>query len=198
MIAWHEEVDKAFKKELLKNIKYSKKGVLTDIPSKNVVVRKPEEDYKIEVYPSVSVYNITDTLALDRQPFSRYSKLDVVRQEQAIGTYSRPNEPLNLSYQLDFFAKYKTDMNAMIHSWISSGHLFQWNLMLNEDSADILSNSCNVMQTGSIVHSDFLEEKERIFHDIITYTIWVEIADETVYTTNIAESVTINLQGLND
>ena len=62
---WFEEVNTGLINEIHKCVKVKdNKGVLVpltynpDTPEENaIIVRKPEEDFKIEVFPCVSIYN---------------------------------------------------------------------------------------------------------------------------------------------
>ena len=57
---WFEEVNTGLVEEIKSTVKVKDAhGVLTALGDENIVIRKPEEDFKIEVFPSVSIYNVT-------------------------------------------------------------------------------------------------------------------------------------------
>ena len=54
---WFEEVNVGLIKEIQSNVKYkNENGVLVPLSSKAITIRKPEEEFKSEVYPCVSIY----------------------------------------------------------------------------------------------------------------------------------------------
>lgn len=187
-VAWYGDVDRALMKEIKECVKVPSKrsGSLVELEDSHIVVMKPEEDYKIEVYPSVSIYNISTTHNAQRYQYA--DKYDVtLDHENAQMSYRKPNVTFDLKYQIDFWAKFQSDMNTMVQTWLVD-HFRQFNLDIESDSG----YSCNVLQEGTITKSDLLEDNKRIFHSIINYVIWVEIEDERVYNKPIVEGVTIN------
>lgn len=194
-IAWFEDVDIALLKEIRDSVYYIKNGKRVQLPEKNVIVRKPEEDYKIEVYPCVSIYNLS--YSLDRQTYYQYAKRGKTttpsEKEGVAGTvsYHGDNIPFKLQYQIDFWARYQSDINEMTKSWLT-GHVRQFNLPIESDEGF----SCNCIQEGNVTKADMLAGLERAFHTIISYSIWVEIEDERVYTKFRVEGVTLDTRKL--
>ena len=123
---WFEEVNTGLVEEIKNTVKVKDShGVLTALGDENIVIRKPEEDFKIEVFPSVSIYNVT----YKHDPL-RYNPNPVVvstDKENKIMTLEDPAVAFNLSYQLDFWAKYQTDMDSMTRTWLLK-HFRQFNL----------------------------------------------------------------------
>ena len=186
--AWIDDVDEALLKEIGGCVKvYDKWGNEIDLPEEGLIIRRPENDYRIETYPSVSIYNISAVHSRIRQ---LDQKMDVVFDHSNAKSYFyKSGVPFDLSYQIDFWSKYKQDMNLMLKTWLLK-HYRQFNLVIENDEG----YSCNVLQEGRIVKSDLLEDDERLYHSIIYYMIWVEIADETLYNENIVERVDIDIQ----
>lgn len=177
---WFEEVDRALIVEVLKTVQ-TKSGVY--IPDKHVIVRKPDEDYKIEVFPCVSIYNTTSEF--DYKRYKMYGDTRVsVDEETSTAVYEKASVPYNLSYQLDFWAKKQTEMNVMLRTWLYQ-HSRQFNLDVVDDGGT--ARNCNVKQSKALSKSDLLLEKQRLFHSIIFYDIWVEIDEELRYTTSIVK-----------
>lgn len=174
---WFEEVNTGLVEEIKSTVKVKDAhGVLTALGDDNIVIRKPEEDFKIEVFPSVSIYNVT----YKHDPL-RYNPNPVVvstDKEKKTMTLEDPAVAFNLSYQLDFWAKYQTDMDSMTRTWLLK-HFRQFNLKVIDDGGT--ERSCNCITKGSIVKSDLVQNGDRLFHSIVNLQIWVEIDDETRY-----------------
>lgn len=174
---WFEEVNTGLVEEIKSTVKVKDAhGVLTALGDDNIVIRKPEEDFKIEVFPSVSIYNVTY-----RHDPLRYNPNPVVvstDKEKKTMTLEDPAVAFNLSYQLDFWAKYQTDMDSMTRTWLLK-HFRQFNLKVIDDGGT--ERSCNCITKGSIVKSDLVQNGDRLFHSIVNLQIWVEIDDETRY-----------------
>lgn len=174
---WFEEVNTGLVEEIKSTVKVKDAhGVLTALGDDNIVIRKPEEDFKIEVFPSVSIYNVT----YKHDPL-RYNPNPVVvstDKEKKTMTLEDPAVAFNLTYQLDFWAKYQTDMDSMTRTWLLK-HFRQFNLKVTDDGGT--ERSCNCITKGSIVKSDLVQNGDRLFHSIVNLQIWVEIDDETRY-----------------
>lgn len=174
---WFEEVNTGLVEEIKSTVKVrDAHGVLTALGDDNIVIRKPEEDFKIEVFPSVSIYNVT----YKHDPL-RYNPNPVVvstDKEKKTMTLEDPAVAFNLTYQLDFWAKYQTDMDSMTRTWLLK-HFRQFNLKVIDDGGT--ERSCNCITKGSIVKSDLVQNGDRLFHSIVNLQIWVEIDDETRY-----------------
>lgn len=174
---WFEEVNTGLIEEIKSTVKVKDAhGVLTALGDDNIVIRKPEEDFKIEVFPSVSIYNVTY-----RHDPVRYNPNPVVvsrDKENNTMLLEDPAVSFNLSYQLDFWAKYQTDMDSMTRTWLLK-HFRQFNLKVIDDGGT--ERSCNCVTKGNVVKSDLVQNGNRLFHSIVNLQIWVEIDDETRY-----------------
>ena len=174
---WFEQVDRGLMNEIRSCVKYlNKSGVPTALNTNQIIVRKPEEDFKIETYPCVSIYNVGyyhDPIRYNPEPVVVSKDL-----ENHVVTLEDSAVSFNLEYQLDFWAKYQTDMNEMTKTWLTK-HFRQFNLSVEDDGGVL--RSCNCLIQGSVVKSDLVEGKERIFHSIIKYSIWVELDGENRY-----------------
>ena len=185
---WFEEVNTGLLKELKDTIKIKdSNGVLVPLEDNAFVIRKPEEDFKFETFPCISIYNLSythDTL--------RYNDTQVKvgeDRENNIVVMEDSAVPFNLSYQIDFWSKYQTDMDSMTRTWLLK-HFRQFNLGVVDDGGT--ERSCNCLMQGSVVKSDLVLNKERLFHSIIKYLIWVELDDETRYNKPMVGGVKIN------
>ena len=185
---WFEEVNIGLLKELKDTIRIKDaNGVLVALQDKALIVRKPEEDFKLEVFPCVSIYN----LSYRHEPF-RYNPAPIKVGEDIenkIVVLEDPAIPFDLTYQIDFWAKYQSDMDTMTRTWLTK-HFRQFNLTVIDDGGT--ERTCNCLAQGSIVKSDLVLNKERLFHSIIKLQIWVELDDETRYNKPIVAEIDIN------
>ena len=137
---WYEEVNKGLLEEIKNTVRIKNaKGDLVPLEDKALVIRKPEEDLKFEVFPCVSIYNTS-------------SKFDPVRHSPEPTILGRDDVnksltvednavPYDLTYQIDFWARYQTDMDCMTRSWLMK-HFRQFNLKVGDDGGK--ERSCNV------------------------------------------------------
>lgn len=189
---WKEEVDIGLINEIFNTVKVpNAQGILVPLASKEkqVLVRKPEEDFKPEKYPCVSIYNTGDNFSTDRYnptKIKRFSNGVVKLEDRAV--------PFDLNYNIDFWARYQTDMNAMTKEWLLH-HFRQFNLLVTDDGGNEVYVNC--LRASSPRKSDLMSGGERLFHTIISYRIWVEIKDETQYNTIVATKVNIDVSQTN-
>lgn len=174
---WFEEVNIGLLKELKDTIRIKDaNGVLTTLGDESFIVRKPEEDFKFEVFPCVSIYN----LDYKHEPV-RYNQSPVrigEDKENKVVIFEDSAVSFNLTYQIDFWSRYQTDMDYMTRTWLAK-HFRQFNLKVVDDGG--VERTCNCLVQGSVTKSDLVLEGERLFHSIIKYQIWVELDDETRY-----------------
>lgn len=187
---WFEEVNTGLLKELQNTVRYKdNEGSLVSLPDKALIVRKPEEDFKFEVFPCVSIYNVDYHF----DPLRHFPDPIVMKKHVEQNTLELEDVavPYNLTYQIDFWARYQTDMDTMTRTWLMR-HFRQFNLNVVDDGGT--ERSCNVLSLGSIVKSDLVLNKERLFHSIAKYRIWVEIDDEMRYTKPMVNDVGIEIK----
>ena len=175
---WFEEVNIGLLKELHDTVRVKDaNGVLVPLNrEKALIVRKPEEDFKLEVFPCVSIYNLTykhDPVRYNPSPV----RVGEDKQNKTV-TLEDPAVSFNLEYQIDFWSEYQTDMDIMTRTWLSK-HFRQFNLNVIDDGGT--ERSCNCLTQGSITKSDLVLNGNRLFHSIIKLQIWVELDDETRY-----------------
>ncbi len=170
---WFEQVDEALKSYIQSIVKLKdKSGALTPIP---VSVRKPDEDFKIETYPSITLYNLYSK----RDEVRYYPDSVVVSRDNATATLQeeRGAIPYNLYYQIDFWAKLQTHMNEMTRLWLSHNPDKYFNLPVKDMSGK--DRNSFVLMTDDLKKSDVINGTNRLFHSILTYKVWVEL-DERI------------------
>ena len=174
---WFEEVNTALIKELKSAVRVKDtSGDYTSLSDNAFVVRKPDEDFKIEVFPCVSIYNRSYSFSK-----KRYNPAPVkvgVDTEKKIAIMEDSCIPYDLLYQIDFWTRLQTDMDCMTRTWLCS-HFRQFNLHAIDDGGT--DRYLNCITQGSIIRSDLVESQERLFHSIINLKIWVELDSETRY-----------------
>lgn len=186
---WFEEVNTGLLNEIKNTVRIkNRKGLLDPLDDKALMVRKPEEDFKLESFPCVSIYNLSykhDPMRYNPEPIVVGKDL-----ERGIATLEDSAVPFNLEYQLDFWADYQTDMDYMTKTWLKS-HFRQFNLKVVDDGGT--ERTCNCLVQGSIVKSDLVLNGERLYHSIIKLLIWVELDDEIRYNNPIAKGMSANI-----
>lgn len=174
---WFEEVNTGLLNEIKNTVRVKNaNGVLVALEDKALIVRKPEEDFKFEVFPCVSIYNLNyrhDPVRYDSTPVKVGEDL-----ENKVAILEDPAVPFNLNYQIDFWSEYQEDMDYMTRTWLKK-HFRQFNLKVVDDGG--VERTCNCLMQGSVVKSDLVLKGERLFHSIIKLLIWVELDDETRY-----------------
>lgn len=170
---WFEQVDTALINHIRGIVKLpNANGVLTPVPVK---VRKPDEDFKIEEYPCISLYNLYSV----RDNVRYYPDMVVVGRDlennQAI--LEKGAIPYTLFYQIDFWSRLQTDMNNMTRIWLGNHPDLSFNLPVKDVSGN--DRDCLVMLADSLRKFDHLENEHRTFHSALTYKVWVEL-DERI------------------
>lgn len=160
---WFEQVDTAL-------IELFRKVIHVDGKPVKVIVRKPDEDFKEEDYPLISIYNL-----YDRFSRIRYSPEPVVVNrnfDSKCAVMESSALPYDLSYQIDFWATLQSDMNKMIEQWREYAP-FWFNLNVLDESGN--DRSCFVISNNDFNKSDLMSGGKRLFHSFGTYRVQVEL-----------------------
>lgn len=170
---WFEQVDIALIKHIQESVRLlNGNRVLAPVPVK---VRKPDEDFKIEEYPCITIYNLYSV-----RDEVRYCPDDVVVARDSVNktlTKEKSAIPYSLYYQIDFWARKQSQMNDMTRLWLGHHPDRCFNLPVKDISGQ--DRSCFVLMTDDLKKSDFLSGIQRTFHSTLTYRVWVEI-DERI------------------
>lgn len=189
---WFEEVNTALLNEIKDTVRIkNSNGELLALEDKALMIRKPEEDFKFEIFPCVSIYNINykhDPLRYSSEPI--VISLDIDNNQMLL---EDPAIPFNLFYQIDFWSEYQTDMDCMTRTWLSK-HFRQFNLKVVDDGG--VERSCNCLSQGSVIKSDLVYKGDRLFHSIIKLQIWVELDEETRYNKPMVVQKSIDAGGI--
>ena len=166
---WFEQVDTALINYIKGIVKLpNNHNILTPVPVK---VRKPDEDFKIEEYPCITLYNLysvkddiryyPDTIVVERD----IDRKRLIEEKSAI--------PYNLFYQIDFWSRQQSHMNDMTRLWLGNHPDKCFNLPVKDISG--VNRDSFVLMTDDLRKSDFLTGTDRTFHSSLTYKVWVEI-----------------------
>lgn len=174
---WFEEVERGLKEEILRTVEYlTPAGVKEPVSKEMVFVRDPEEDLREEEIPCVTI-----TPIMNRFDPRRYNSNPVVINRDTKNNTVHMQEsavPFNLTYQIDFWSRYREDMNIMTSSWIKK-HFRQFNLPVVDDGGVVRSSNALIYENMRPV--DLMRNQKRLYHSIISYVIWVELDDEVGY-----------------
>lgn len=174
---WFEEVNIGLLKELRNTVRIKDSdGYSVPLEDNALIIRKPEEDFKFEVFPCVSIYNLSYTHDKIRYNPSLVKVEDIPEHNMVV--LEEPAIPFNLSYQIDFWSRHQEDMDMMTRTWLIK-HFRQFNLEVIDDGGN--ERTCNCLMQGSVVKSDLVLGGDRLFHSIIKLQIWVELDEETRY-----------------
>lgn len=169
---WFEQVDEALIAYIQNIVKLKNdKGVLSPVPVK---IRKPDEDFKIETYPSITLYNlysVRDEVRYNPEPV-------VIGRDEANATLIEEQSaiPYSLYYQIDFWSRLQSHMNDMTRLWLGHNPDRCFNLPVKDLSGN--DRSSFVLLTDDLKKSDLLNGTDRTFHSMLTYRVWVELDEK--------------------
>lgn len=169
---WFEQVDTALISYIQGIVKLpNSNGILTPVPVK---IRKPDEDFKIEEYPCITIYSLysirdevryfPDKVVVERD----HTRNKLIEERGAI--------PYSLFYQFDFWSRQQSHMNDMTRMWLGYHPDKSFNLPVKDLSGQ--NRSSFVIMTDDLKKMDFLEKSNRTFHSVLTYRVWVEIDEK--------------------
>lgn len=190
---WNAELCQAFLAELKKSVRIVRNGNLIELPGDtSFIVRKPEEEFKTEVLPCVSIY-VKDA---EYDPVRHFPfKVPVRKDPEHPNFYVIEDTavPFNLSCQVDFWSRYQTDMDTMTRTWLLR-HFKNFGLPAVDNAGN--SRDLNVIAVGSLVTSDLMRGKETLYHKILNYLTWVDIDSDTTYNEGIVQTVQIETEDI--
>jgi len=193
---WIEQVDTALLKLIRSSIKVTdfSTGNKVNLSENSAIVRKPEDDYKISTYPSISVYNLYDRYNTYRSYYEPYPKIVSRDYEEKKVTMQEAKKCFDLMYQIDFWSKTQTHMNEMTLQWLDKFYPYH-----NLEAEDVSGERRNVMmlKKQGLGKADLLDGKERIFHSFITYNIAAEIDEQERYSQPMVTDIEIRSNEVN-
>ena len=188
---WYEQVDEALKDLIQSKIFIENSN--NEVQPVPVSVRKPDEDFKEESYPRVTIYALSakrdgiryfpDKLVVSRD----YENNTLVQEDCAV--------PFKLKYQLDFWSTLQLHMNSMTRQWL--GAFPDRDFILNVKDTAGNERDCHVLMKGDIQKSDLHEGDKRIYHTILTYDILVELDERVPVTVPMVGDIETNVSRTN-
>lgn len=185
---WSEEVYTGLKNEVMKYVKKRTATGVVNLNDKEVLIRKPEEEFKPESYPCVSLY-ITNQDP-NKVRYNKDPKMVSLDKENSVAVMQDSPVPFDMTVNIDFWSKSQTDMDLMTKDWLSR-HFRQFNLPVRDSGGN--ERTCNCLRKGGIVKSDLVKNAQRLYHSIISYTIWVEIDEEVRYNASVTTKINIEV-----
>lgn len=187
---WYKEVEQGLVNEILNTTKYvSDTGNIIPVTSKMVFVRNPDEDLREEIFPCITLSHLYNKFNPYR---SSNSGSIVIDRDSQINKAIVQHEavPFDLVYQIDFWAKFREDMNAMTSSWLIN-HFKQFNLEVTDDGGNVRSSNAFIYE--SLKEVNLIKNQKKLYHSIISYVIWVELDDEMSYNTDMVTKEIIHV-----
>lgn len=151
-------------------------------------VRKPEEDFKFEVFPCVSVY--LKEYKFDPQRYCDVPDMVDKTADKKFAILEDQAIPFNFNVQIDFWTRYQKDRDTLVKTWLNTGHFKQFILPVYDDGGE--KRYANAFINGSIKKVDLLDGNKRIFHSIVEYTIWVELDSGLRYNKAMVNTINID------
>ena len=168
---WFEEVDRGLL-NLLSEIQIPIKGVLSPV---YVDIKKSDEDFKVDVYPSISIY--CSNYSFDKSRESTFKEdITEIDTDNLTGKLEEAPQPYKFTYKITLWSKFQSQMNYMSRMLNSKlGHFH------NLEVFDVSGNPTTVFMElkNPIAKSDMLLENERTFQHVYTYEIWTNIDERT-------------------
>lgn len=195
---WLRQVEDGLVKEIKSTMTY-RDDYGNKVPVPRVLVRKPDVDFikdymdknKTEevVYPVVTISNTFSSP--DKKRFLSSDNDHVVVSVTGNSAVVEDRAvPYKLHYQVDIYAEYQDDIDAMELSWMSK-HRPHFMLKVVDNGGT--PRECPISISGSVQRSDKVIEGKRLFRAIINYSIRVEIDENTRYNKNIVNDVSLNM-----
>lgn len=166
---WLEEVDRALLGLIPTVVKYfDEEGEIQEV---DTFVRNPEGEYKVESYPSVTIFNYNQIFASYRYDHEE-QVVDII---DGVAVIEKPALPYDLFYQIDFWSEYQEDINEMTRRW--AGNVEERGVLEVVDTEG--NTRYSVMELIDYANIDHIDGDERIFHRAYSYRIWVELDERT-------------------
>ena len=182
---WNKEIYDGFKALLLKL--YGK--------TFNVVIRKPDEDFKIEKFPCAVLQIPSYKFSVDRwYKKDRY----VVDYNENGWLIDAPPLPFDVQLQMDFYAKSQDDLDWLQIKWLS---YFERDLWLQVKTRGGNKSEVLVLSESEAQRLDEVRGKDRLFRLMQTFRVFAKIeehdAREFIKLPTKIKIITYLLEGVN-
>lgn len=188
---WYEQIDTGLIKFIQSIVQLeNSQGIKVPVP---VRIRKPDEDFKVEDYPMVTITN----LFTSKRDEVRYYPFKVLRGYDVStgkGNLELPAVPYSIFYQIDFWSTLQEDMNTMLSQWCFVVSR-DFNLPVIDSGGT--PRDAFALQSGEMLkRSDKLQSGDRLFCSTLTYRIWAELDESSnnVESCDIVTGVDLNIK----
>ncbi len=143
-----------------------------------VVVRKPDEDFKVESYPCIVLQITGSTFSAGRSVKRETVKVSIDK-ENYTGIIRKTDLPYDLALQIDFYSLSENELDSMIIKWLSkSRREFVLNVKnRGGDDDDCLVTPSNATVELNVVRLDEMNGDDRLFRACMNYTVYGRIEE---------------------
>lgn len=167
---WYEQIDRGLVDFIQKVVKLkNREGDKIPVP---VRIRKPDEDFKKEDYPMITITNLF-TSKRDEIRYFPFKVLRGIDKTTGKGKLERTAVPYSVYYQIDFWSIFQSDINEMLALW--EFEVSRDFVLPVIDSGGTARDTFALQMGDSLFREDKLKGNERVFCSSITYRIWAEI-----------------------
>lgn len=177
---WYEQIDGALIEFISDNIK------LDGVPA-HVFVRKPEEEFDKITFPCVTIYNLSTKPHQSREDVV-FGSLDSRDTEGNTISYKAAPVLYEHVYQLDFWARFQSQMNEMTYQWFSK---VEKDANVSAQTQSGTSVTFYLVQERGLQKSDLISGKERLFHSFLSYTVFADIDTQEIETIPMIKEVEV-------
>lgn len=191
---WNREIEEGLK-SFLNTIIMSSKGEPVKIK-----VRKPDEDFKDEVYPVIYLQNTSDKFAVNRYDptntiISRDTETNTVEVEEA-------HLPFDCDYKIGFYSLYCSEINLMLQKFLANTHGGRYfNLPVKDQSGNdwdlfVLRKNSGIMSRGY-----YYDKNTRIYSGTFNFSVHTQLNENIRYTkpmVTVREFTNLNKEGTNE
>lgn len=185
---WIDEVDRGLYNIISSVVAYKdKQGKLQKVKPRFSISNTDIDNIQ---YPVVLVRTPTETFDMNRYDYNNNMVVTSYDMDNSTMTTEDLAKPYNLTYQIDFIAQYKEDLNLMLKFWYNKiGKRF----MLPVVRADGEKDSCYMYQQSPPSNADINLGKQVLYRIVLMYTIQVEIDMGETNIENMITSVNLNI-----
>ena len=145
---------------------------MVDDHSLYAFMRTPEKEYAVPVYPSASITFLNAIYDEERDAPNDYKARISTDALEHSAVFEDFATPYLLVYQLDFWSKYKKDMNSILKQWGVFAKK-RFTLPVKDESGNI--RKCLLTLIGSLVPREYMSGGERIYQTSQVFNVQVEI-----------------------
>ena len=139
-----------------------------------VIVRKPDEDFKLETYPCAVLQITNSRFSVDRY-YKKESYVVSKDKENYRGIVDKPPLTYDINLQLDFYANKENDLDTLEITWLS---YFRQDFNLQVKTRGGNDDDVHVMpDAGVSKRLDEMNGKDRLFRRCFNYKVYGRIEE---------------------